>query len=125
MSPTGEVNAVVGGSSRAVSVNFITDDGHVATDLTLTTDMTAVSGWSMAAPSFSCAGVGTGNGCQLHLTYAPLALGGGTLIRLGQHSLHRNPLKFTGKNHRGLARSYRARRASDAREHGGEGRYPG
>jgi trimeric autotransporter adhesin len=70
-SPTGEVNAVVGGSSQAVSVNFITDDGNVATDLTLTTDMTAVSGWSMAAPSFSCAIVGTGSGCQLPLRFAP------------------------------------------------------
>lgn len=70
-SPTGEVNAVVGGSSQAVSVNFVTDDGNVATDLTLTTDMTAVSAWSMAAPSFSCAIVGTGSGCQLPLTFAP------------------------------------------------------
>jgi hypothetical protein len=78
-SPTGEVNAVVGGSSQAVSVNFVTDDGKVATDLTLTTDMTAVSGWSTAAPSFSCAIVGTGSGCQLPLTFAPASAVRGTL----------------------------------------------
>jgi hypothetical protein len=79
VSPTGEVNAVVGGNSQSVSVNFITDDGNVATDLTLTTDMTAVSDWSMAAPSFSCAIVGTGSGCQLPLTFAPASAVRGTL----------------------------------------------
>ena len=80
-SPTGEVNAVVGGSSRSVSVNFITDDGNVATDLTLTTDMTAVPGWSMAGASFSCAIVGTGSGCQLPLTFAPGAAAPGAAVR--------------------------------------------
>jgi hypothetical protein len=79
VSPTGEVNAVVGGNSRSVSVNFITDDGNVATNLALTTDMTAVSDWSMAAPSFSCAIVATGSGCQLPLTFAPASAVRGTL----------------------------------------------
>ena len=47
----------------------------------LTTGLTALpAGWSSASKSFTCASVSTGNGCQLHLTYAPAALAGGTLI---------------------------------------------
>ena len=36
------------------------------------------AGWS-GASSFLCGAVSTGNGCQLNLTYAPIALAGGTL----------------------------------------------
>ncbi|MEP6885951.1 MAG: hypothetical protein ABJC66_14490 [Gammaproteobacteria bacterium] len=77
-SPSGEINAVVGGSNRSVSVNFITDDGNAATDLTLTTDLTGVPGWSMPAAG-PCAIVSTGSGCQLLLTFAPAAAARGIL----------------------------------------------
>jgi hypothetical protein len=79
-SPTGEIDAVVGGGGQSVSVNFTTDNGNAATDLTLTTDLSALPpGWSSTAPSLSCAIVSTGSGCQLPLTYAPTAAGRGTL----------------------------------------------
>jgi hypothetical protein len=48
--------------------------------LYLNSDLSALPpGWSSAAKSFACASVSTGNGCQLHLTYAPTALTKGTL----------------------------------------------
>ncbi|MEP6548712.1 MAG: hypothetical protein ABJD53_14715 [Gammaproteobacteria bacterium] len=78
-SPSGEINAAIGGNSQSVSVNFITDDGNVATDLALTTDVSGVAGWSTPASSFSCAIVSTGSGCQLPLTFAPTAGTRGTL----------------------------------------------
>jgi hypothetical protein len=79
-SPTGQINAVVGGGSQSVIVNFTTDDGGPATALTLTTDLTALpAGWSSTAKTLSCASVSTGNGCQLDLTYSPSAAGRGTL----------------------------------------------
>ncbi len=79
-SPTGQINAVVGGGSQSVIVNFTTDDGGPATALTLTTDLTMLpAGWSSTATSFTCSSLSSGNGCQLHLTYAPAAAGGGTL----------------------------------------------
>jgi hypothetical protein len=37
-------------------------------------------GWSSSSKSLACSSVSTGNGCQLHLTYAPAALTSGTLI---------------------------------------------
>jgi hypothetical protein len=37
------------------------------------------TGWSSTSKTFSCGSVSTGNGCQLHLTFAPTALTGGTL----------------------------------------------
>ncbi len=79
-SPIGEINAAVGGSGQSVSVNFTTDDGNAATDLTLTTSLAALpSGWSSTAASVACAIVSTGNGCQLPLTFAPTAAASGTL----------------------------------------------
>src|ERR1700722_6342680 len=80
VSPTGQVIAAVGTGNQSVSVNFTTDDGNAATDLTLTTSLTGLpSGWSSTATSLSCAIVSTGSGCQLGLTYAPSAAGSGTL----------------------------------------------
>jgi hypothetical protein len=73
VSPSGEINAAVDGNSQSVGVNFVTDDGKLATDLTLTTDMSGVAGWGTSAASFSCAIVSTGSGCQLPLTFAPTA----------------------------------------------------
>jgi hypothetical protein len=79
-SPTGQINAVVGGGSQPVIVNFTTDDGGPATALTLSTDLAALPpGWSSTAKNLSCATVSTGNGCQLNLTYSPTAAGRGTL----------------------------------------------
>jgi hypothetical protein len=79
-SPVGEINAAVGGGGQPVSVNFTTDDGYAATGLVLTTDLSALpAGWSSAASSLSCAIVSTGSGCQLSLTYTPLAASRGTL----------------------------------------------
>jgi hypothetical protein len=79
-SPTGQVVAVVGMGSQAVSVNFVTDDGHPASALAVTTDLTTLpAGWSSAGGSFTCATVSAGNGCQLALTYMPAAAAVGTL----------------------------------------------
>jgi hypothetical protein len=77
--PTGQINANVGAGAQTVSVNFWTDDGFAATNLALSTDLTALpAGWSSAASSFSCPIVSTGNGCQLILSYAPTAAARGT-----------------------------------------------
>jgi hypothetical protein len=79
-SPTGQINAVVGGGTQAVSVTFTTDDGQPATALQLTSSLSALpAGWSSTATSFTCSSLSSGNGCQLPLTYAPTAAGGGTL----------------------------------------------
>jgi hypothetical protein len=80
-SPAGEINAIEKTGSRPVSVTFTTDDGKAASRLYVTSSLAALpAGWKSASPSFACAGLGTGNGCQLHLTYAPAALTSGTLI---------------------------------------------
>ena len=79
-SPSGQVTAVENTAGQAVAVTFTTDDGKPASGLKLTSNLAALpAGWSSAAKSFACGSVGTGNGCQLHLTYAPTALTGGTL----------------------------------------------
>jgi hypothetical protein len=79
-SPSGQVNAIAKTGGQAVAVTFTTDDGTPASGLYLTTGLAALpAGWSSASKSFSCASVSTGNGCQLHLTYAPTVLAGGTL----------------------------------------------
>jgi len=52
-SPTGEINAVVGGT-QSVNVSFTTDDGKAATNLALTTNLTSLpAGWSSGTPGFS------------------------------------------------------------------------
>jgi hypothetical protein len=84
-SPSGQVNAAVGGGMQSVSVTFTTDSGNAtlddaASNLNVTTNLASLpSGWSSAAASFSCALVNSGNGCQLMLTYAPSASGSGML----------------------------------------------
>jgi hypothetical protein len=80
VSPTGQITAVVPAGTQAVLVTFTTDDGRPATALQLTSSLTALpAGWSSASPTFSCNGFGSGNGCQLALTYAPAVPGNGTL----------------------------------------------
>ncbi len=80
VSPTGQVSSALGGGSQSVSINFTTDDGNVATNLSSSSDLTALpAGWSSAAKSLSCSIVSTGNGCQLVLSYAPTAATSGVL----------------------------------------------
>jgi hypothetical protein len=79
VSPSGEIDANVGGK-QTVSVNFNTDDGNAVTALTLNTNLGALpSGWSSKATGLNCAVVSTGNGCQLPLAFAPAAAAAGTL----------------------------------------------
>jgi hypothetical protein len=80
VAPSGQVNATVGAGSRNVAVTFTTDDGHSASNIALTTSLTSLPpGWTSAAPSFGCANASIGNGCQLALTYTPLAVGSSAL----------------------------------------------
>jgi hypothetical protein len=79
--PAGQINAVEKSGAQPVAVTFTTDDGKAASGLYITSKLAALpAGWSSGSRSFSCAGVSTGNGCQLHLTYTPAALTSGTLI---------------------------------------------
>jgi hypothetical protein len=73
--------AVVTGSITSVSVTFTTDDGNLASGLTVTSGLGALpTGWSSPSGSFACATVSTGSTCQLTFTYAPSAVDtGGTL----------------------------------------------
>src|SRR5271170_1908575 len=81
LSPTGEIDAMVGVSKQTVLVNFTTDDGTAATALAVTTNLAALpSGWSSAKSTFTCAIVSTGSGCQLPLDFAPAAAAAGTLL---------------------------------------------
>ena len=77
VSPVGEVDVAVG-AKQTINVNFTTDDGNAATDLTA--DLTALStGWSSTVAGLSCAVVSTGSGCQVPLVFAPTAAANGTL----------------------------------------------
>ncbi|MGD0490964.1 MAG: hypothetical protein ABSC32_05400 [Steroidobacteraceae bacterium] len=83
--PSGQINAIVGSGTQSVSVNFTSDTSNAildaaVTNLTVTSDLSALpAGWSSASPTFSCAIVTTGNGCQLMLSYRPAASGSGVL----------------------------------------------
>jgi hypothetical protein len=80
VSPVGEITAVEKTGGRSVPVTFTTNNGEAATNLSLGSSLKSLpAGWSAAAGSLSCAKVSTGSGCQLALTYAPAALGSGTL----------------------------------------------
>ncbi len=78
-SPSGTISAVVNSGSVPVTLTFTTDDGNPATAISITGGLGALpAGWS-GPPSFSCASVSTGTGCQLTLTYAPTVNGSGTV----------------------------------------------
>jgi hypothetical protein len=80
VSPNGEVNAAQMGGHQTVAVTFTAGAGNTATGLRVISDLTKLpAGWSTASTAFGCDSVSTGNGCQLQLTYAPAALGAGTL----------------------------------------------
>lgn len=94
VSPVGQITAIAG-SSQAVTVQFTTDDGAVATNFQITNGLASLpAGWSSPNTAFSCATVSTGNGCQLQLAFAPAASGPGTLM-----------LAFTYGDNAGAARS--------------------
>jgi hypothetical protein len=87
VAPVGQVLAVPGAGSQTVNVNFTTDDGHAATDLGLSSALSALpSGWSSQSQTFGCAIVSTGNGCQLSLDYNPTTAGSGTLTLSYQYT---------------------------------------
>ncbi len=91
--PAGQIVAVIGGS-QAVTVNFTTDDSNPATNLAVTpANLTSLpAGWTTTHPTFTCASVSTGNGCQLSLTYTPTVITPGTVT-----------LNFTYTNNSGVA----------------------
>jgi len=79
-SPTGQVDAAVGGGKQSVTVNFTTDDGNAATQLAVTNALNNLpAGWSSGASDFSCAIVSSGSGCQLLLYFAPASPTSGVL----------------------------------------------
>jgi hypothetical protein len=103
-SPTGQINAVVGNGTQPVTVVFTTDDGRLATDLQITSGLAALpAGWTSGANPFACTTVSSGNGCQLTLTYNPLAGAAGTLTLGYRYKNNANQTK-TGS----LAIPYRA-----------------
>jgi hypothetical protein len=83
--PSGQINALLGAGMQSVSVNFTSDTSNATLDaaiinLSVSTDLSALpAGWSSASPSFSCAVVTTGNGCELVLTYQPVSSASGVL----------------------------------------------
>ena len=80
VSPAGQVNAVETTGNQPVTVTFMTDDGKTASNLMLLSTLSALpAGWTAASNALTCGSVGTGNGCQLTLDYAPTALTSGTL----------------------------------------------
>ena len=79
VSPTGEVDAAMGGSKQSLQVTFTTDDGNAATGLSVTGLGALPAGWSSTAAGLSCAVVSTGSGCQLPLTFSPTSAMNGML----------------------------------------------
>jgi hypothetical protein len=81
--PAGPVSVSVG-QSRAVRITFTTSDGSAATNLSITSGLSALpAGWSGASPGFSCATVSTGSTCQLNLSYTPVAAAPSANLILG------------------------------------------
>jgi hypothetical protein len=104
LSPTGQINAVVGMGTQSVAVVFTTDDGRLATDLQVTSDLaTLPAGWTSNASPFACSTLSSGSGCQLTLTYNPPAAAAGTLTLAYSYKNNANQTK-TGS----LAIPYRA-----------------
>ena len=78
MPSSSTVSAVVGGS-QTLQISFNSSDGHPLSQLSVMGDLGALPvGWSGPA-TFQCAPVGTGNGCELNLSYAPFGTGSGAL----------------------------------------------
>jgi hypothetical protein len=82
--PASPISVVAGmGASQTVTVTFATDDGFSASDLTVTSDLTALpEGFSAAPANFACATVSAGVPCVLNLTYTPVAAGDNATLQL-------------------------------------------
>jgi hypothetical protein len=78
LSPSGEVDAAIGGGNQSVTVAFTTDDGNAATALSVALGALP-SGWSSTAAGLSCAVVSTGSSCELPLAFSPTTASNGTL----------------------------------------------
>jgi adhesin/invasin len=70
--------AVVGGNDETVSITFVSSDSQLISNLSVSGLEGLPAGWSGPA-KFSCGAVSTGSGCVLNLTYAPNAVGDGTV----------------------------------------------
>ena len=70
--------AVVGGNNETVSVTFVSSDSQLISNLSVSGLGSLPAGWTGPA-KFSCGAVTTGSGCVLNLTYAPNAVGNGTV----------------------------------------------
>jgi hypothetical protein len=82
---TANPNPVAGiiGNSYPVTVAFTTNDGNLANNFLVTSDLSALPGdWSSSSSSFSCLNVSTGTACQLSLAYAPTVAATGTTLNL-------------------------------------------
>jgi hypothetical protein len=72
--------AVLTGSSTALSITFVTDDGNPASVLSVTSGLAALpTGWSSADSGFTCSSVSAGVACQLALVYQPVNPDAGAL----------------------------------------------
>lgn len=69
--------SVTAGASQTITVAFTSADGRPISGLALS-NTTLPPGWS-APTGFTCTVTGSGNNCVLTLTYAPTAVGTGTL----------------------------------------------
>ena len=68
------------GSTQTISITFTSSDGLAITGFGISGSLGALpAGWS-GPGAFTCALVGTGSGCVLNLTYAPTAVGSGSLV---------------------------------------------
>jgi hypothetical protein len=87
---------VPSGSSNPVTVTFTTDDGNLASGLSVTSGLASLpAGWSSTSGSFSCASVSVGTGCQLALTFAPAVPVGGS-VSLGFSYTNNSGIVKTG-----------------------------
>ena len=84
------------GSSAPFSVTFVTDDGAIATDLSITSGLSSLPGGWGGPKSFTCATISTGNGCMLSLAYHPTASGSGA-VTLGYTYSNDSGTRKTGK----------------------------
>jgi hypothetical protein len=69
---------VVGGNRQTVSITFVSSTGEAINKLSVSGLASLPSGWT-GPSSFSCSTVTTGSGCVLNLSYAPSAVGSGTV----------------------------------------------
>lgn len=75
-SSAGTITAVANGGSRNLALGFNSSDSRPIGNLRVAGLSALPAGWSGAA-DFSCATVGSGNGCLLNLSYAPSTVASG------------------------------------------------